>query len=177
MFKARGFTLIEILVVVSIISVLSSIILSSLQKARVSARDRDRALLMNKVKVALELYRNANRSYPVGILSDCNNPWGYTFVANENDIIPGLVPNYIPAITPDPLLNINGAVAGNGNCHFYYSWDGTDYYFIFAAASETNYLSQPTLIDPARDSGPDLSKVDGNGVWAWKVYSPNYAAW
>lgn len=62
--KTRAFTLIELMVVVSIISVLSSISLVALQSARAKARDIIRLQTLKQVQTALELYRAKYGSYP-----------------------------------------------------------------------------------------------------------------
>jgi type II secretion system protein G len=91
--KQRGFTLIELLLVISILSFLASIILTSLSSARAKARDSERIQEMRQIQTALELYRQANNSYPVsrGVMSSL--------------VLPGLTPTYISAIPTDPTGN------------------------------------------------------------------------
>lgn len=61
----RGFTLIELLVVIAIIGVLSSVILASLNTARIKARDAARISDIQSIRTALELYANDhNGQYP-----------------------------------------------------------------------------------------------------------------
>ena len=62
-----GFTIIELLVVIAIISLLSSIVLTSLQGARVKARDSKRVQDLIQLRNAIELYRAANDRYPSGV--------------------------------------------------------------------------------------------------------------
>lgn len=52
----RGFTLIELLVVIAIIGLLSSVVLASLNSARVKARDVRRVSDLRQVGIALQLY-------------------------------------------------------------------------------------------------------------------------
>jgi len=60
----RGFTLIEILVVIAIIGILSSVVLASLATSRAKARDARRIADLEEVKKALELYYDSNGAYP-----------------------------------------------------------------------------------------------------------------
>ncbi len=88
--NTRGFTLIELLVVIAIIGVLSSVVLASLNTARIKARDTKRIADMNQLQLALELYHNANNAYPAYTTS---------FVATN---LTALVPTYISALPRDP---------------------------------------------------------------------------
>ncbi len=60
----RGFTLIELLVVVAIISLLSSVVLASLNSARTKAREARRLSDLHQLDNALTLYVTDNGSYP-----------------------------------------------------------------------------------------------------------------
>jgi prepilin-type N-terminal cleavage/methylation domain-containing protein len=79
--KTKGFTLIELLVVIAIIGILSSVVLSSLNSARVKARDARRLADLHQIRNALELYAfDNNGNYPTGYantyywISDNNYP-------------------------------------------------------------------------------------------------------
>jgi len=74
----QGFTLVELLVVISIISLLSSIVLSSLSSARLKARDSVKIQTREEVKKALNLFFSDKGYYPENAGS--------------------LIPNYISAI-------------------------------------------------------------------------------
>lgn len=63
---SRGFTLIELLVVIAIIGILASVVLASLNSARVKGRDARRISDIKQLQLALELYYDTNQSYPVG---------------------------------------------------------------------------------------------------------------
>lgn len=81
----RGFTLIELLVVIAIIGILSSVVLASLNSARRKGRDARRVADLKQLQLALELYYDANGSYPAAVS-----------VANL------VTPGYIAAIPLDP---------------------------------------------------------------------------
>ena len=62
--KRKGFTLIELLVVIAIIGILASVVLASLNSARRKSRDARRIADIKQIQLALELYFDANQSYP-----------------------------------------------------------------------------------------------------------------
>ncbi len=79
-----GFTLIELLVVIAIIGILSSVVLASLNSARLKSRDARRISDVAQMKIALELYADANdTSYPTSL----------------NDLV---TQGYLPAVPTDP---------------------------------------------------------------------------
>ena len=89
-FKSKkGFTLIELLVVIAIIGVLASIVLASLNTARLKGRDVRRIADIGQLRLALELYFDSFRGYPVG---------------NAIGSLTGVLdPTYIGSIPRDPL--------------------------------------------------------------------------
>lgn len=111
----KGFTLIELLVVISIIGVLSTIVLSSLNSARVKARDAKRVSDIRQLQSALELYYSNNGQYPnvqqATDSSTCDNP------AILLDTY--LVPSYLPKMLHDPLGPPSVYGVGTPYCYFY----------------------------------------------------------
>ena len=87
---SKGFTLIELLVVIAIIGILSSVVLASLNSARLKSRDARRLADIKQIQNALTLYFDSAGAYPTTTAA--------------------LVPTYIAAIPTDPLP-ANGAYA------------------------------------------------------------------
>jgi len=68
--SSRGFTLIEMLIVVTIIAVLASMILVGMGGARVKTRDARRISDLHNVQNGLELYFSTKGHYPVATTWD-----------------------------------------------------------------------------------------------------------
>jgi prepilin-type N-terminal cleavage/methylation domain-containing protein len=96
----RGFTLIEILVVVAIIGILVAILVANFSDARKNAKNKALRTSLSEVQLALEVYKAQNGQYPV----DTNS----------------LVPNFLHGL---PSVSDFGV----GACSFIYSVDPTNY--------------------------------------------------
>ena len=138
--KQRGFTLIELLVVIAIIGMLSSVVLASLNGARVKARDARRLADLKQLQVALELYYDSgSNAYPITAA-------GGTTVTLA---LGGLDPLYIQTLPIDPSRNSTVP-------YKYCSIDGQGYaliasleknattYCVVASGSGTNVCSWDT---------------------------------
>lgn len=67
--KTWGFTLIELMVVITIITILSAIGLAAFAGARANARDASRIADLEQMSLALEVHRQANGEYPASLSS------------------------------------------------------------------------------------------------------------
>jgi type II secretion system protein G len=72
--ETKGFTLIELLVVIAVLGLLASVVLISLDSARVKARNAKRKSDISQVMKALELYFDANNNYPSCQMA-CGQAW------------------------------------------------------------------------------------------------------
>jgi prepilin-type N-terminal cleavage/methylation domain-containing protein len=66
--QKRGFTLIEMLVVVFIVALLASIILISVNRGRQDARNAKRKADLGSIKTAVEMYRDRNSNYIITMI-------------------------------------------------------------------------------------------------------------
>ena len=152
-FKVKqGFTLVEILVVITIIGILGSLTTVTFDKAREKARDTARKQDLAAIKSTLSMYYLDNsRQYPYNTADLLQT----AFASDEGATwIPGLTPTYIKSLPKDPkqagiittLANlipkfgaqktsITPQVAGTQNATFYSALDG------FVESSNTNYTT------------------------------------
>jgi prepilin-type N-terminal cleavage/methylation domain-containing protein len=108
--KSNGFSLIELLVVISIIAVLSALLMANFMGARERARDAQKIDGLNSLKTALRMYYNDNQSYP----TDKNIILGTGFtayIANVGDTSF----EYSQPNGSDGFILIIGLEAGAGN--------------------------------------------------------------
>lgn len=107
--KNKGFTLVELLVTISIISILAAVIaVNSLDSAKLS-RDEKRQADIRNLQSSLELYKNKYGRYPEACDAKVDAWAGqqgsnYACTAN-NQYIVGLAPEFISVLPIDPKLN------------------------------------------------------------------------
>jgi len=121
--RQKGFTLIEILIVVAIIGLLSSIILVGLGSFRARGRDARRVADLRETQNALELYYAKNGSYP-----------GSAAWSALSGTLTGAGIG-VTAIPKDPLSGQN----------YWYGSNGQSY--VLAAQLENNDTNTPPLSD------------------------------
>lgn len=120
----KGFTIIELLVVISIIGFISSIVLVSLKGIQSKARDARRLTDAKQILTALEMYYDSNNSY----LNTGGN-WLDSSIDAPNWIT-GLAPTYIGEVPDDPKKDNCWGVAnpsGTPEICYYYRSDGNVY--------------------------------------------------
>jgi len=124
--KNFGFTLIEILIVVSIIGVLASLAMVSYSGAQKQTRDSQRKSDLNQYRNALEAFSVAhNDKYPSIIKS-----WGKPAAV---DLCGYLEPEFMPSCPADPInqglytyMYRSGGNPGMIDAPFYVLWGGLE---------------------------------------------------
>lgn len=162
----KGFTLIELMVVIAIIGVLSSVVLASLNSARAKGRDAKRKAEMVSIQTALEMYYLDNNAYPIAISGTWN---GYLTtgcgvagsLSGPTGYVPNLAPKYMPILPVDPSNNFGGC-----NGYLYYS-DGINYKLLGHGVIESLPAVGTKFYDPIRPT------------WSWKLCSgePACSGW
>lgn len=158
----RGFTVVELLVVVGVLGVLASILFTSLQSARVKARDAQRLQDLDTMQAALEMYFRDNGHYPV----PSNNPsvswcvpsnvrcWAsfdspaYKSTAMASEPAPGIA----EALAPYLQKPLKDPIAATGDAGYLYnaSANGSTYCILFYRTPENMNNFPANMIDMAR---------------------------
>lgn len=127
----KGFTLVELLIVVAIIGVLATLLMANFIGVRQRARDAQRKADLRQLQSALEFYRSDLASYP-GSLSSCGAVFAGGSPSNT----------YMQKLPCDPL----GASGYNSGTYYYVS-GGTTY--TLGACLENTADTQGTATKPA----------------------------
>ena len=132
--KERGFTLIELMIVIAIVAVLSGIILSNMSDARKKGKDAQILTDLAQAKLALSNYYSVHGSYPnVSTAKESGSLVGGTECSDINNPnwMPGMTPRYIPALPQSPLYTGPSGCADDAG--YGYGSDGTGYRFLLVS--------------------------------------------
>ena len=99
---SAGFTFVELLVVVAIISILSTIIIASVSDSRARARDGQRVAELAQIELALEQYRQFNDTFPDSATFDAGVTIG------EGGALDSLIAPFLSSVPDDPLSGTSG---------------------------------------------------------------------
>lgn len=126
--KVRGFTVVELLVVIVVVAILATVTVVAYNGVQARARDGVRISTVNKLAKALEMYYLDNGHYPAlqdgsGIEGGCGSQtenWGWC------DRMKSLSDAVAPYMSIDPV-SLSSATTGT-TYYYYYSSGGNDSY-------------------------------------------------
>lgn len=113
--KAAGFTLIELMVAISIVSIVSAVGLVGYGQTQKYARDARRKQDLKSIQLALELYKQVNNAYPASVNS--------------------VATTYIGTIPTDPKGPSYGYFTNSGTCG---SYSANQFYYLSATLENTS---------------------------------------
>lgn len=134
--KHKGFTLVELLIVIAIFALIANITMISLNNAKRESRDAKRVSNINQLRSALHLYSTEHGSYPVGdglaLGTDTNLILDNTGWVDSNPASPIFMysvprdPKMIAADTASPCSGTSSDI-----CDYSYTLNVNDYIIYF----------------------------------------------
>lgn len=171
----QAFTLLELLVTISIISILTAVGSIGYSSIGKTSRDARRKTDLREMQLAVEKYYQDNGSYPTttswhGLCSNPSyNPGGNTYQdydvdASHPGYIPGIAPTYMTRLPHDPKENQAVNCGAPSSCYLYIS-NGTNYKILAYCTLEGASDPNDPFYDPVRPAT------------TLAVYTPGARAW
>ncbi len=133
--RARGFTIVELLIVIVVIGILAAISIVAYNGVAAKARDVQREQDVKTIAKALEMYYVDNGYYPASYCAlsgpypkKINVSWDTTSDRSWNVLEAALVPKYISKLLKDPSASVETlpGLSGGFNYDYTISWIGSD---------------------------------------------------
>jgi type II secretion system protein G len=163
-FSTKGFTLIELMVVVTIMGILAAIVYANISGTSPKARDAERQADLRNLQIAIEQFKLKNGTYP-----DMGCTPGSDQISTEGDCttyIADLAPAYISVLPKDTN---RGSAAGYG---YVTNTDGTSYKVMAVGTVESE-----TVTNTHQMKSCDTTDICNNSCGIGALQASSYALW
>lgn len=164
--RQRAFTLIELLIVITIIGILAVSLLPRLMGGTALARDASRKADLNQIATALEFYYSSNASYPGTGANGCINSATMTS-ALGGSFSGGTVPN-------DPQ-SLPGTLASGATCATGYVYNALGSGGAAPTATRATSYVISAQLETAGDNGSNVYKRGSFGITAAQNATTNFS--
>ena len=123
LYRERGFTLMELMIVMVIMSILAAIVMGNYATSTKRGRDNRRKSDLKNITTALETYYNDKGAYPTGVsgvINGCSTgdtqpcPWGSQFVDSQGTL-------YMVELPQDPIDTFTYYYVSGGQSYSIYA--------------------------------------------------------
>lgn len=170
----RGFTLVELLVTITVISILATIVYANVGKANPKARDVERQADLRNLQTAIEQYKQKNGEYPA---MGCAP--GADQISGENDCtayIAGLAPEFISVLPKDTQRGSEVGYAYVTNATVPDNV-GTSYKVMAVGTVESETVTNAHPMKRCDTSGVGICTTAGVCSTSDATYQKTYALW
>ena len=132
--RQRGFTLVEILIVVIILGILAAIVIPQFTSASTEARQGNLKSQLQTLRSQIELYKLQHGDTLPDLTANSGNNW--TLLTSTSTYQGQTVGPYMQSIPVNPLTNASVVKNGNGSA----AVTGCDYVYDYAAGAGTGNI-------------------------------------
>ncbi|MES2749720.1 MAG: type II secretion system protein [Patescibacteria group bacterium] len=166
--RIAGFTLVELLVTITVVSILAAIVYANVGRANPRARDIERQADLRNLQSAIEQYKRKVGRYPAmgypggdGLSSEAD---GLTYIA-------GLAPEYIPVLPNDSR---RGSALGYS---YVTNAAGTSYKIMAVGSVEAETVTNTHVMKRCDTSSAAICTTTGVCSPSDATYQRTYALW
>ena len=166
---SAGFTLVELLVTITVISILATIVYANVGSASPKARDVERQADLRNLQSAIDQYKRKNGRYPtMGYVADD----GLSSEADGPNYISGLAPEFITVLPKDSkrVASVLGYTYVTNN-------DGTSYKIMAVGTVESQTVTNTNVMKRCDTSGVGICTTTGVCNPSDATYQRTFALW
>ena len=171
--KNRGFTMVELLVVLAVIGILSSVVIVSVSNARANARDKVRVADLAQAQLAMKLYSVQNGTFLVSGTGHSGNGQGWFSYAGgpypKSTVVQLVEDGLLGKVISDPLVPVGTSGSGTQRQYMHYFANG-------GASSGSCLFAHLESPSPKREATMNDSRIpSGVKTSVMTNYFMNYA--